>query len=310
MKFVLWQEQWLEIYQKPLIKYHTYRMYKDLLKQHILNYFKEDEIENINTQKIQLFLHEKSLNGNLITHKPLSASTINLLRSILNNIFQTACNFNLLDINPCSRIKRFTYREKEIQVFSKKQQKILEDYCKNNQDIRLFGIVFALYTGLRIGELLALKWEDIDLKKKIIYVKKTVLKIKTEEGKWVSYIDSAKTKSSIRVIPIAKNLYTLLLQHRKKNFGKWLICDKNNQAVNNRTYQKLFQTVLIKLQMPLLSFHSLRHTFATRAIENGIDVKTVSELMGHQNTSITLNRYTHSLFETKKKAVNLLAKNL
>ncbi len=310
MRFIQWSEQWLDIYQKPVIKYHTYMIYKDLLDRHIIPYFKDEDIEQISKQKIQLFLHQKSIDGNLLTHRALSASTINLLRSILNNMLQTAYDLELITTNPCSKIKRYIKKEKEIQVFTLQQQRKLEEYCKKSKDHRLFGILIALYTGLRIGELLALKWEDIDLKERTISVKKTILKLKNEEGKWINYLDSAKTKSSIRTIPIANNLYRLLMDYKRNQKSEWVISSKDNKGVNNRTYQNLFKKVLIKLQIPPLSFHSLRHTFATRAVESGIDVKTLSELMGHENTLITLNRYTHSLFETKKKAMNLLARNL
>ena len=178
----------------------------------------------------------------------------------------------------------------------------------NSSKDKLFGIVLCLYTGLRIGELLALTWDDIDFGKGLLFVSKTC-----HDGNdginHIRIIDSPKTVHSRRVIPLPKQILSLLKDIKKRSKCEYIIAD-GNKPVFVRSYQRTFEFLLKKLNIPHKGFHSLRHTFATRAMECGMDVKTLSELLGHKNATITLNRYAHSLLEHKVDMMNRLGKLL
>lgn len=172
----------------------------------------------------------------------------------------------------------------------------------------MFGIVLCLYTGLRIGELIALTWDDIDFGKGLLFVSKTCHD--GNDGKnHIRIIASPKTVNSRRVIPLPKQILPLLKAVKKRSECEFIVAD-GDKPVFVRSYQRTFELLLKKLHIPHKGFHSLRHTFATRAIECGVDVKTLSEILGHKNATITLNRYAHSLWEHKAEMMNKLSKML
>ena len=169
---------------------------------------------------------------------------------------------------------------------------------------KLFGIILCLYAGLRIGELLALTWADMDLRKGLISVTKSC-----HDSKDGRVVEEPKTLSSRRIIPLPKQLLPLLKGLKKRSTSPFVI-SSNGKPVFVRSYQRTFELLLIKLRIPHKGFHSLRHTFATRALECGMDVKTLSEILGHKNPTVTLNRYAHSLMEHKADMMNRLGKLL
>ena len=169
------------------------------------------------------------------------------------------------------------------------------------------GVIICLYTGLRIGELLALTWQDADFSNGTLSVTKTCYDGKNSDGNFGRIVDVPKTQSSRRIIPISKQVFTLLKDMKKQCGSEWVIA-KKGEPFSLRTYQRNFAALLKKLHIPHRGFHALRHTFATRAIECGMDVKTLSEILGHKNATITLNRYAHSLMEHKRDMMNKLGK--
>lgn len=173
----------------------------------------------------------------------------------------------------------------------------------------MFGVVLCLYTGLRIGEVLSLTWDDIDLQKGIITVSKSCHD-SWENGKYVKIIDTPKTDCSERIIPLPKQLLLRLREYKKSSSGNYVICGERVYGAQVRSYQKSFELLLKRLKLPHKGFHSLRHTFATRALECGMDIKTLSEILGHKNPTITLKRYAHSMLEHKTEMMNRLGKLL
>lgn len=170
---------------------------------------------------------------------------------------------------------------------------------------KMFGIILCLYTGLRIGELLALEWSDIDFSKGELTVSKTCHDAKIENG-YKRITDTPKTTTSRRVIPVPRQILPLLREQKKKSRSTFVVGEDRLQSV--RSYQYSFSLLLKKLGIPHRGFHALRHTFATRALECGMDVKTLSEILGHKNPVVTLNRYAHSLMPHKHEAMNRLGK--
>ena len=169
--------------------------------------------------------------------------------------------------------------------------------------------MLCLYTGLRIGELLSLTWDDIDLQKGIITVSKSCHD-SWENGEYVKVIDTPKTDFSERIIPLPKQLLSRLREYKKSSSENYVICGERVHGVQVRSYQKSFELLLKRLKLPHKGFHSLRHTFATRALECGMDIKTLSEILGHKNPTITLKRYAHSMLEHKTEMMNRLGKSL
>ena len=229
------------------------------------------------------------------------------MRAILKSMFDDAREVGIPKDNPCASIRRFCSAQPQMRVFTKREQSAIERYCVSDGGSECLGILIALYTGVRIGELLALRWSDVDLRARILRVRRTKYYAKDTSGEWCEMYDTPKSKSSEREIPIAALLCQLLSRHKRKSTCDNVIADENGKSPNIRKYQYFFAKMQTNIVKNPLNFHALRHTFATRAMEAGVDIKTLSELMGHKDATLTLNRYSHSLLDTKKKAVNLIA---
>lgn len=218
----------------------------------------------------------------------------------------------LLDVTErefTAAIVRPKQREKQVDCLSKEEQRKIEKYILEKKKGNLFGVVLCLYTGLRVGELLALTWDDVDLQKGIMTVSKSCHD-SWENGKYVKIIDTPKTDCSVCTIPIPKQLLARVKEHKKSSSGNYVVIGKSMHGAQVRSYQKTFEMILNRLHIAHKGFHSLRHTFATRALECGMDIKTLSEILGHKNPTITLKRYAHSMLEHKTEMMNRLGKLL
>ena len=306
MKYTEWLNIWLENYIKPSSKERTYIRYSQLIRTHIAPKIGKIDVNDLTPIVLQSFVTELLNSGNGKTGKGLSANTVNAIISVLQNSLRTA---HLLGYaKDYTANKRPKTKEKQVDCFSVSEQKKIENYILNSGKDKLFGIVLCLYTGLRIGELLALSWEDIDFGKGLLFVSKTC-----HDGndgiQHIRITDSPKTVNSRRIIPLPKQILPLLKSVKKRSKCEYIVAD-GDKPVFVRSYQRTFELLLKKLHIPHKGFHSLRHTFATRAIECGVDVKTLAELLGHKNATITLNRYAHSLLEHKVDMMNRLGKLL
>jgi integrase len=215
----------------------------------------------------------------------------------------------LLQQNPCERIRRSREEAKKVEAFTKDEQRKIENAIIESEDPRLFGIILCLYTGIRIGELLALEWSDVDIQQGFISVNKTVYRDKDESGEWQLIVDKPKTMSSDRLIPLPSYIVEMLWARKENSRSDYVVENKKGERMSIRSYQYIFEKLTERAGVRKLNFHALRHTFATRAIECGMDIKTLSEIMGHKNASITLNRYAHSMMDTKIEMMNRLPKN-
>ena len=186
------------------------------------------------------------------------------------------------------------------------QRKIIEATISNLND-KNFGILLALNSGLRIGELCALKWGDINMEEGIIHVNKTLQRIQRQENNVKSQIiiTSPKTETSIRDIPLSDQLQKIIIKLSSYNSEHYVLTSSVN-PMEPKAYRNYYKKFIVENKLPNLSFHSLRHTFATCCIEKGADYKCVSELLGHSSISTTMNMYVHPLMETKRKCVELI----
>lgn len=308
MKLNEWLDSWLNKYQKTTIKLRTYLKYLDIIQKHINPILGEYELEDLTSNILQDFVLYKLNNGNLITKGKLSDNSVISIVSLLKLALRQAVFLGVSSVEYTAHIKMPTIKEKEVTAFNKIEQQKIENYCLNSKR-NYIGIIICLYTGIRLGELLALTWNDIDFDKRLLKINKTVYTI-TKDGKNEAYIDKPKTKQSNRIIPLPKQLVDVLRKNKKISTSNYIISTKNGGVVQNRSYQKTFKSILRKCNIPYKNFHSLRHTFATRALELGMDVKTLSEILGHKNSIITLNRYSHSLLEHKFEFMNKVGKLL
>lgn len=308
MKLNEWLDTWLNKYLKTTIKLRTYLKYNDIINKHINPILGEYELDDLNGNILQEFVLYKLNNGNLITSEKLADNSVIAIVSLLKQALRQALFLGISNTEYTTHIKIPMAKEKEIMVFNRLEQQKLESYCLNSKP-NYIGIIICLYTGIRLGELLALTWNDIDFDNKLLRVNKTVYTI-TKNGKNEAHIDKPKTKQSNRIIPLPKQIINLLKRKKKESISNYIISTKNGGIVQNRSYQKSFKSILNRCEITYKNFHSLRHTFATRALELGMDVKTLSEILGHKNSSITLNRYSHSLLEHKFEFMNKVGKLL
>ena len=304
MKYAEWLDIWLENYIKPSVKVRTYERYALIIDKHIATDVGKYEISELSALVLQNFITKLLESGNCKTGNGLSANSVNAIISVLQSSLQTAHLIGVANEYTANKIKRPKLIERPVECFSLKEQKQIEQAVLNSKKDKLYGIILCLYSGLRIGELIALQWNDIDLTKGILTVSKSC-----HDGKDGIIIDEPKTATSRRMIPLPKQLLPILKGTKKKSDSPFVV-SANGKPVSVRSYQRSFELLLKKLKIPHKGFHSLRHTFATRAIECGMDVKTLSEILGHKNPTVTLNRYAHSLMEHKADMMNRLGKLL
>ncbi len=198
--------------------------------------------------------------------------------------------------------------KKEIQILTKEHQMLLEQRLSDCIDEDSFGIFLCLYTGLRIGELCALKWKNIDLENNIIRVEKTLIRVKNYDkeikAKTIVILDDPKSSSSVRNIPIPPFMITILKRFQKDDEYFFLTGKRN--FIEPRSYTNHYKVIMKSINLDTYNFHALRHTFSTRCVEDGCDPKTLSEILGHSNVKITLDRYVHPSFDNKIRMMNSL----
>lgn len=308
MKYQEWLKYWLENYIHLSSKTKTFARYAEIVERHIIPHLGEVALDELTALVIQKHITYLSTRGNLKTGKGLAANSVNAIITVVQSSLKTAYALGYVKEYVGDKIKRPKIQEKKVECFSSVEQKRIESYVLKGNP-KLFGIVLCLYTGVRIGELLALEWTDIDLSKSELYINKTCHDGKDKNGVFTRIVDTPKTASSIRTIPLPRQIIPLLREIKKNSHSIYVISN-GEKPIAIRSYQRSFELILKKLNIPHRGFHSLRHTFATRALECGMDVKTLSEILGHKNPTVTLNRYAHSLMEHKKEMMNKLGKLL
>lgn len=309
MKLKEWLDIWLNKYTKFAVKLRTYERYKYIIAKHINPKLGEFDLDNLSAVKLQDYVLSELESGNLISSKGLANNSVIGIVNVLKSALKLAKSIEICAVDNSDKIKLPMATEKPVTAFEKWEQEKLEKYCLSSNKTNYLGIVICLYTGIRLGELLPLTWNDIDFKSGIMTISKTAYRIK-QNGKPQVVIDKPKTKNSSRLIPLPKQLLEILKRARRISKSDFVLSTRTGGIVGTRAYQKTYERILKKLNIPYKNFHSLRHTFATRAIEMGMDVKTLSEILGHKNPVITLQRYTHSMLSYKTEMMNKMGKML
>ncbi|MDE6603794.1 MAG: site-specific integrase [Lachnospiraceae bacterium] len=294
--FCVLMEEWLEEVAQNR-KYSTYIKYKKLYTCHIKALFFSDNLSQMTNSHIQAEMAKLEV----------SDST---RQSVLATVKQTLCyiekqyGYPVPTIAGCALQKRAA----SIEIMDRAEQTRLIRFLHSDMDISKAGIYLCLFTGLRLGEICSLKWEDIDRERGLLHVNRTVQRIESREGTTKTILLETPPKSvfSKRAIPISDTLLSLLTNFHQE--GQEYVL-KKNRPMEPRTYQNHFKKYLEGIDAPNYNFHILRHTFATNCIDSGMDVKSLSEILGHSNVQITMNRYVHPSMDTKRKHINALSAN-
>lgn len=290
--------------KKQYVKRSTYSAYSLIISNHLIPAF-ADKTEVTETL-VQDFVFTKLKQG-------LSQKSVKDILIVLKMILRFGVKQGFLKHREID-VKFPTERERqEVEVLSRENQKRIMDYVHSHFTFMNLGIYICLCSGLRIGEVCALVWDDIDVERGVIKVSKTIQRIYVIEGgerHTEVIIDTPKSKNSIREIPIAKDLLKMIRPFKKVENGSFYVLTNSAQSTEPRTYRNYYKRLMKELDMPELRFHGLRHSFATRCIEGKCDYKTVSVLLGHSNISTTLNLYVHPNMEQKKKCVEQMFKTL
>ncbi len=290
---------------KLRVKKSSYCCYEKLINKHILPYFEDINYGELGTPVINEFAAYKLKCGRVNGFGGLSAKSVHDILVVMRSVARYA-EREYGYRNPMRNISMPKSESNEAEVFNKEERGKLQSYLQSNLTDSNLGILLTMYSGLRIGELCALTWGDIDFADGTIRVSKALQRVSERSGnnKTSVVITSPKSKTSVREIPIPTFVMEILKRTRRSD--NCYILSGNNRPVEPRTMQNRFKAVLKECGIRSAKFHLIRHTYATVCIESGFDAKTVSELLGHSNVNITLNRYVHSSMETKKKCVDKL----
>ena len=283
--------------KRKFVKKSTFAAYSLILSNHLLPAF--GAMDDIREEDVQQFVFDKLNSGR--SHK-----TVKDMLIVLKMVLKYAAKHEYM---PYRQIEvRFpTERERsELPVLCRTDQKRMMKYMTDNFSFRNLGVYICLSAGLRIGELCALKWENLDVSRGVIVVDKTIQRIYFIEGgerHTELMIDTPKSSNSIREIPMTKELLRMVKPMRKVVNPSYYVLTNCSRPTEPRTYRNYYKKLITEIGIPPLKFHGLRHSFATRCIEGRCDYKTVSVLLGHSNISTTLNLYVHPNIDQKKRCV-------
>lgn len=293
---------------KIRLKGSSKQRYEYLINTHILPELGGLKASQINASRINTFLAQKLSNGRVNSDKELSPSYVNSIAIIIKSAIDYAIAEQI-----CPPLKTRIYKPKiiknELKILNSEEQAAIEKYTRNNLNATGIGVIISLYSGLRIGEICALTWDDIDLDNQILHVRHTIARVKNEKNrttKTALIIDEPKTKASKRDIPISTSLMNYIIEYKKNTVSKYLVSE-NLQFISPRTFEYRYHRLLDSCGVKSINFHALRHTFASRCVEAGVDIKSLSEILGHQDSSITLNTYVHTSMAQKRAQLDKLS---
>lgn len=298
--------EWMDIIRTQ-VKESTFRRYHNLLRTYIFPDFNEILSEQITDSYLEHFCRALLQSGGR-KRNGLSPKTVLDILSVIKMVLQYANDKGYPVVSDGKTVFVKQYK-KQMRILSMQEQQILCHYLRTDFNPWNRGIFLCLFTGIRIGEICALKWEDISFSEKTVYIHKTMQRIQNDIGvspKTKVIVTTPKSECSIRHIPLTDELL-YLLSGCCFNPDGYFLTDSEDKYMEPRTMQNHFKAALKKSSLELINFHSLRHTFATRCIENGFDVKSLSEILGHANVNITMNRYVHPSMELKRKNMQKLS---
>lgn len=310
-----WLSEWLELFIKPTVRTKTYERYKCSIYNHIIPYIGTIPIDKLTAEDVQNMMNNMMDTGGK-KHDGLSPRTINAARRTLKSALAKACHLRKIDFNPVDATKAAKTEKAEIHILSHSLAKKLLEVSKEHDQTAHMAILLALSTGMRLGEIFGLLWENIDFDTNLLYVKQSL--VSSNHGSRLE--SSPKTKAGYRQIELPKLCLKELKAHRawqdeqksiwlNKYKDKGLVISNPDGGYKDPNY---FSAVVFKRLLTIATintsvrFHDLRHTHATWLLEKGVHPKVVAERLGHSSIRITLDTYSHVIQGMQKIAVNKL----
>ena len=308
MLYSNWIVKWLQR-KEQLVKESTFAAYSNIVVNHLLPKFGEMKLEHITEEIIQDYVFDLLKYGRLDGSGGLGERASKDIVIVLKNTLRDAMRAKLIKTT-VFEIRFPSYNsQSKVKVLSPTEQKQLCNAIDLNLTTKSAGILLSLHTGMRIGEVCALRWMDVDMEDRMIHVNHTLQRVYKKDlsgtGKSKLLLSTPKTKTSRRSIPISKSLYTVM-KGLSPSSPNMFFLSGSEKIIEVRTFRTFFETFLMTNGFEKFNFHILRHTFATRCIEAGADCKTVSELLGHATVNMTLNLYVHPRLEQKRNCVELI----
>ena len=298
--FSKWAKHWLENELLGSVKPSSYQVYCHQIQKRLLPTLGGYALSELTPTVIHSFVEELKVSG-------LAANSIKSICRLLSAVLRYAQEEGMITQNPCRKMKLQLMQSAEQRVLSREEQEVLRGLPEGHEEL---SALLALYTGMRLGEVCALKWTDIDWKKQTITIRRTaqrVARMTLASGrKTMLIVGPPKSVRSQRVLPIPAFLMERLKKRMATETSEYVF-GISNHAAEPRTLQRRFQRLMRSLGITGAHFHTLRHSFATRLLELGVDIKTVSVLLGHSSAKTTLDFYAHSLIERQRSAMELLA---
>ena len=304
MHLAAWMERWLEWEQRGRVRESSYQTYLNLYRRHIQPGLGCTPLCRLTQEDVRVFL-------DCLEQKGLAAGTIQGIYRLLSAGLRAAQEEGLIRRNPCRRLRPARSIPAEQRVLGRNEQARL---CAEALHSGELTVLLGLYTGMRLGEIYALKWTDVDWEKREIAVRRSVQRIAgacgcTNRSRTRLVIGTPKSAGSRRLLPVPKEILPCLRQKYGESTSEYIF-GMGTRAADPRTVQRRFQKLTARMGIPDVHFHTLRHSFATRLLELGTDVKTVSVLLGHSSVRTTLDFYAHSLTSQQHRAVEQLAQHM
>ncbi|WP_086314064.1 hypothetical protein A5821_001634 [Enterococcus sp. 7F3_DIV0205] len=294
-----WADLWLTEIMAHKIKESTYASYSNKLQIHILPYLEKYPLKKITTQMIDQLV--KKLTQSLAT------SSVHIIFRIVKSCFEAAKKRGYIYLNPCEYTTLPKSTKQKVLALTRAQQKAVEAECV--KDEKGLPILLALETGMRIGEICGLKWSDINFESSLLSVERTKQRVYLPNlvGQRSKLVETVpKTVNSTRIIPLTEKLKKTLLYWKDQTLSEYVVSSEN-RSIEPRTVSYRFEKIKRKLGLVHVPFHALRHTFATRCVELGVNIAALSSLLGHSSIKLTLDTYTNSFLEEQRAAIAKLA---
>lgn len=307
-----WLPHWLELYVRPSVRHSTYVSYEGYVRKHLVPALGTVPLDKLVPADLQRFYLRK------LQEDRLAPKTISNLHACLHRALQQAMKEQMIPSNPCDAVDLPRKEAAEISVLTREQQaRLMQESYQHRYGV---FIRLALSTGMRIGEIVGLRWDDIDFTNRILFVRSTLNRLPTVDGesKTQLFVGSPKTKNGRRSIPLFDAIISDLQDWRKTQEADaqlaqsayektgYVVTNEFGKPIEPRTFRDHYIRILKAAGLPHFTFHALRHTFATRAIEQGMDVKALSKILGHASVGFTLDTYAHLLDDHKRESMMLM----
>ncbi len=296
-------DEWLQL-NRTRIKEATFVKYTAVVEKYIKPRLGGYLLKNLSSVMVEQFSRK------LLQEDRLAPKTVKDILMILHGIFKYI-NKQLPGALPPIDIVYPKDTKKEMRVLTAEEQKRLVRYLTNGNDPCQFGVLLALMTGMRIGEVCALRWRDISIEERTVAVTATMQRLKNLDGiggaKTHIVISDPKSNTSARLIPLTAQMADLCKKYRSDNPDAFVLTGLSERYIEPRTMQYRLEQYTAACGLDGVHFHTLRHTFATRCVEVNFEIKSLSEILGHSTPRITLERYVHSSLELKRNNMDKLA---